>query len=464
MQNYEPLESVIVNNVNRAVANKKLNLELLLTQMEENFMRLGFRRQPEDKTGIENILIVRLDNIGDFLLTVPAIRELRMNYPNAFITLVVRSHVRPIAELCPYVNEVLPFEYVLKSSNLIEFVMYASDFSSRYLWRRHYDLGFAFRYWGDAWHLISILLLYFGGVNQRVAYLLDAIKQYTNSMLPKEQNISYLFLTHPILNPKEIIQDCARSLYLIKAVGLTVSNTDLEFWYTLGDLYQAQNLLKGFSPNRVKVAVGLGATHLARRYPVEKYLVALKKIVEKGVSLVLLGGPTEIKDAQFLEDNLPKEFVKNLVKYQPDWRVTAAIISQTDMYLGNDTGTQHIAAALKKPVIVLSRVAEDRKEIFPDEPTEVDIYYPWQTESIIVQPKHQMGDCAVTPHYSGCDVQAPHCITQINPKDIVAAFDEMIKVLLSAHSYSKLVIRFRNRNSFQIKSGEIIEKRRLQPA
>ena len=131
MQNYEPLKKVLVDNVSQALKDNGLNLRVLLPQMEENFVRLGFRRQPEDKTGVENILIIRLDNIGDFLLTVPAIREIRMNYPNAFITLAVRSHVRPIAELCPYVNEVLPFEYVLKSSNLIEFVMYASNFSSR---------------------------------------------------------------------------------------------------------------------------------------------------------------------------------------------------------------------------------------------------------------------------------------------------------------------------------------------
>ena len=281
--------------------------------------------------------------------------------------------------------------------------------------------------------MMSMLLLYFSGANQRVAYLIDAIKQYKDEMLPKNRNMSYVFLTHPILNPKEIMHDCARSLYLIKAVGLKIHQTDLEFWYTRGDFYQAKNLLEDFSPNRVKVAVGLGATHLARRYPIEKYLIALKKIVEKGASLVLLGGPTEIEDAQFLEDNLPKEFVKNLVPVQTGWIVDAAIISQTDMYLGNDTGTQHIAAALKKPVIVLSRVAEDRKEIFPDEPTELDIYYPWQTPSIIVQPKHQMGDCATTPHYSGCDVKAPHCITQINPKNIVAAFDEMYALIKTSN-------------------------------
>ena len=70
--------------------------------MEEEFVRQGYR---EDKpSGVENILIFRLDYMGDFILSTPAIRE---NYPSAFITLVVNKAVYPMAEICPYVNEVI---------------------------------------------------------------------------------------------------------------------------------------------------------------------------------------------------------------------------------------------------------------------------------------------------------------------------------------------------------------------
>ena len=424
-EDYIQLEKFVADTINQSVAQKSFSFDNFLYQMEENFTRLGFRENLESKSGVESILLVRLDNIGDFLCTVPAIREVRKNYPNAYITLVVRSHVYPIAELCPYVNEVLPFDKILRTGDLLEFVVHATDFSRRYLWKRNYDLSFAFRYWEDGWHLMAMFLLYMSGATQRVAYLIDAIRTYTNNLLPKEQNLSYALLTHPILNPKEIIHDCARSLYLLKALGLTIQQTDIEFWYSRDDLRQAKKLLGDFAPNRLKVAVGLGATHLARRYPIEKYLAALRDILKKGAAIILLGGPTELEGAKFLEENLRSKFVKNIAQFQPNWRVTSGIISLTDMYLGNDTGTQHIAAALKKPIVMLTRIAEDRKKVFPDEPTELEIYYPWQTPSIIVQPKHQLGDCATTPHYSGCDVKAPHCITQIKPKDIVAAYEEM---------------------------------------
>ena len=69
------------------------------------FGRLGYR----DFAGVKNILIVRLDVIGDMILTSGFIREVRANFPQAKITLVVSPLVYPIVELCPYVDEILIF-------------------------------------------------------------------------------------------------------------------------------------------------------------------------------------------------------------------------------------------------------------------------------------------------------------------------------------------------------------------
>ena len=69
--------------------------------------------------GIEHILLVRLDAVGDFILTTPAIRAVRENYPNAHITLVVRNHVYSLAELCPYVNEVIGFDVNFFNGNFV---------------------------------------------------------------------------------------------------------------------------------------------------------------------------------------------------------------------------------------------------------------------------------------------------------------------------------------------------------
>jgi len=60
-----------------------------------------------DMAGIKRVLVVRLDQIGDVVMTTPFLRELRGNLPNAWITLVVNPSILNLVENCPYVDEVL---------------------------------------------------------------------------------------------------------------------------------------------------------------------------------------------------------------------------------------------------------------------------------------------------------------------------------------------------------------------
>ncbi len=63
-----------------------------------------------DLCGMRRVLVVRLDEIGDVVMTTPFLRELRRNLPQAWITLVVKPAVHNLVELCPYANLVMPEE------------------------------------------------------------------------------------------------------------------------------------------------------------------------------------------------------------------------------------------------------------------------------------------------------------------------------------------------------------------
>lgn len=219
---------------------------------------------------------------------------------------------------------------------------------------------------------------------------------------------------------------------MLKAFGLKVENFELELWYTREDYYQAKNLLKDFDADTMKIAVGIGAGHPARHYPIEKYLEALKKIVEKNVTFFIFGGPAESEDAKFLQDNLPAERVKNLVALNLSWRVTAALVAQTDLYLGNDTGVAHCAAISHIPAIKLMPEAQDREFVFERGLSQYAQYYPWQTTAMILRPEHPLDGCKDIYCYSGCNEKKPHCITQIDPYDIVRAFNEMVHFMYTS--------------------------------
>ena len=413
---YNDFIEIFYESLKQTNATGNFDSENFLAKMEEKFTELGFRDEVHNKGTVENILILRCDAIGDFILNSAAIRELRKNYPRAHITLVVRERVYPLAEFCPYVNEILTFDI---SDNEIETMARSVEFAEKYLWDKHFDLGISFRYWTN---FSESLLLYLSGARIRLGYFMLANGIYLNKDFPLEKDWR---LTHPVQQPKEVVHDVARDLYLLKDFGLKIENTELELWYTRQDYYQAKNLLQEFSDDTLKISVGIGAGHPARRYPVEKYLEAFKKIAQKDVAFFIFGGDTEAEDAKFLQDNLPKDQVKNLVELKLSWRVTAALVAQTDLYLGNDTGVAHCAAISHIPTIKLMPEAKDREFVCDRGLSQVAQYYPWQTAAIVLRPEHPLEGCKDTLCYSGCAEKKPHCITQIEPDEIITAFNEM---------------------------------------
>src|SRR5262245_2817454 len=65
---------------------------------------------------IRSILLVKLDHLGDVLLTIPVMRRLREIFPEARITALVGSWARPLLELEPCIDEVLTYDFFLASS------------------------------------------------------------------------------------------------------------------------------------------------------------------------------------------------------------------------------------------------------------------------------------------------------------------------------------------------------------
>ena len=217
--------------------------------------------------------------------------------------------------------------------------------------------------------------------------------------------------------------------YLLATNGLKVNQTHLELWFSEADARRAKELLEELPPDCKKIILGIGAGAPGRKYPPEKLLVALKELLKKNFAFVIVGGKSEFEAANFLEKNLPPEKILNLVG-QTTLRETEAVIAQSDLYLGNDTGVMHMSAAAHLPVIAIRREARDRDDIVPRFFNDIYKFPPYQTKAIILRPAHALGECAKLPPFIGaCLHKEPHCITQITPQEIVAAVEQMEREL-----------------------------------
>lgn len=394
-----------------------------LIEIEQKFHETGYR--DKDSSSVENILIVRIDAIGDQILTSGFIREVRKNFPHARITLLVNPTVYPIVELCPYVNEVLSLDKNELRVDLPIMLERIAVFCRDNLWRKNFSIAFSPRWSSDT--MPEVFTVYLSGALERIGYGTNPFKSWMNEIPAETVELDNFLLTKNIVTPRNVISDVKKNFYLLTAAGFQVTKTHMELWYSMEDFQRAKLLLEDLPPSAKKIILGIGASAPTKKYPVDKLLVALKNLLSrKDLVFIIVGAKSEANEAEFLEKNLPRGKVLNLAG-KTTLRETAAVISQTDFYIGNDTGVLHMAATAHIPLIGIYRGAVDRDNISPAILNEYKRFPPYNTKAIALRPEHPLDDCATSPPVFGfCrHSNIPHCITQIPPRAIVEAFEKL---------------------------------------
>ena len=398
----------------RLIEDKKFIVRDFIAFMEQNFSAAGYRTPP--KVGEQqNILIIHDAGIGDFVLHSGAIREIRRLYPTAHITLVVNSGSVPLAESCPYIDKIVTFEN--GQPDFAKMFQSMIRMATKILTRR-IDICFAFVH--RAW---TPFLVYMSGARIRIAH---NVKEIDDAYLfsrknPLLQSLDF-FATDFVpmfINGSHMVD--ANFSPLDTLMKIPVANRELEVWYTPLDLAVAKEFLK--TARQPIYALSMGGIEFMKHYPPELYAELLKMILaeESTATFVIVGGgKADLNSAQILRKTLGEEiFSTNIIDLtnRITFRQTAAILSLCDMYIGNDTGAMHIAAACKCPVLEPNCFAADLPKNNLDY---VRLFSPYRVPSVVVQPKTALDGCKVTEPYDsmGCRVNKPHCITQIAPQTL----------------------------------------------
>lgn len=395
----------------------RFDLKKFYTAMESAFKRNGFREQSDSYT--PSILVAYIGRVGDNILTTPMLRELRRNYPKSHITYVTTPAVYSIMELCPYVDEVLQIPYLSSmydDSFILQTILHLAH---EQLWKHRYDICILPQWPSD--NRPSRLLAYLSGARERWGYSDTAQKIYAPlNIVPTDE--LYL-LNHAICNPPEVIHEADRYLYMLEAMGMSVTERHAELWLSSEDRKKAGKYLTSLhhSTEDILIAMSTGAGDNSRQYPNEKWLTAMKEIITLGGRFVLIGGPLEVADGKFLEENLPEGTVLNLTG-KTTLRESVAIIEASDLFMGNDSGMMHAAAACQRPIIAVYREALDKEPIATGLLSEFRRFEPYMANYIALRPEHALGDCQKAFCYGGCQSLKAHCICQVEPNEIVEAF------------------------------------------
>lgn len=279
---------------------------------------------------IKRILVIKWGALGDIVMSTPAIRALRENYPYAKITILSNELMK---EILPqgFLNDELILintkggkidEPILKQLGLI-----------RQLRKRKFDLAVNLRWTSERCAMIA----YLSGAKQRV------------SSGPK--NVMRLY-TIKVDAPSGRYHEIRRNLDIVRALDLTVDNENPILYISERDQEFADNFFARNSLDKSNTfCVHPGASKPVRAWMPERFREIAKRMVEQfGAQVIVTRGKGEEKLAHQVADGLDKAVVCESTN---SIGILAAIIKNSKMFFSNCTGPMNVAVAVGTPVVAL---------------------------------------------------------------------------------------------------------------
>lgn len=331
-----------------------------------------------------HILIVKLDEIGDFVLSTPFLRAMRRSAPHANLTLVVNPAVYNLAETCPYVDRVVVYDGNTRGLSAWQLRRHwrAWRLSREKLSRPRPDAAILPRWGEDAYH--ATILAAFCRPGALVAYS----EQTTQAKRIMNRGVDRL-LTHPV-PPLSYGHEVEHNLALVEHFGGTVEHNNLELWPDESDRTFAVTCL----PLGARyVALAPGAADPLRRWPAERFAaLAIWLSTRHGLTPVVVGSATDPDIGGIID-----------LRGRTTLRQAVAVLVRCSFFVGNDSGLKHLAAAAGIPVVELSAF---RRGGDPNHGNSPARFHAWGVPTRLLQPEPSLGDPLAIEDISLADTQS----------------------------------------------------------
>ncbi|MBN2362602.1 glycosyltransferase family 9 protein [candidate division WOR-3 bacterium] len=302
----------------------------------------------------EKIIFSIWPGLGDILFSTPSLRILRKKKPEARITVISLwgGAGRKLLELNPYIDDVI-------FSGPKEIFQLAKR-----LKRENFDLGIE-QSFPVCWFFKLINVKKSVSFADNLFWWLGHFSDKKNALLHASEQ--YLLAIDKIDGKK--LRDG-------KGYDLFLSEDEKN---------RAKEILKDFE-GKIKIAVHPGARcNKNKRWDINKIIDVLHRIAEMyDCVIITIGGAEDKKNASLIESALKHKNV-NLVG-KTNLRETAAVFSESDLYLGHDSGPTHLASIFS-PVVAIFASSNPAN------------FRPLTEKAVIVRPKTRCSPCFHFPGY-----------------------------------------------------------------
>jgi lipopolysaccharide heptosyltransferase II len=293
---------------------------------------------PPEWRAARRILAVRLDNLGDVLVTSPALRAIKESLPGAELTLLAGPGGAQVGRLNPFVDRVMTYQAPwMDPWQRLPFDPARERRAIAALRARGFDAAVIFTSFRQS-PLPAAYLCYLAGVPLRLGATFDG----AGSLLTTRHK-----------HVEGPVHEVERNLELVGVAGLVASADDLVLRVPDAARARVRARLRAIGRRGGPLVVlHPGCTMPARTYPWEQFADAADLMVEAlGATVVLTGSADELPLVEQICGHMrrPARSLAGALSL-PE---LCALVDEADLVVTNNTGPMHIAAAVKTPVVAL---------------------------------------------------------------------------------------------------------------
>uniref|UniRef100_UPI00405606C7 lipopolysaccharide heptosyltransferase II n=1 Tax=Candidatus Electronema sp. TaxID=2698783 RepID=UPI00405606C7 len=275
-------------------------------------------------------ILVRSTNwIGDAVMTTPAARSIRRNFPNAQITLLALPWVADVFAACPHVDRILLYDKQGRHYGLQGKLRLAAE-----LRVEKFDLAILLQNAFEA-----ALIAWLARIPARAGYSTDG---------------RGLLLTHSVRKHPEIGKKHQVHYYqeMLAGLGLGLEEDTPELFLAPAAAQEADALIAQALRGEKAPVIGLnpGAAYgPAKRWPIAKYAALAKALAAATGGLIVVFGTKA--DQQAATEIAAAAGGRTLdLTGKTSLALALACIARCDVFVTNDSGLMHVAAALNTPL------------------------------------------------------------------------------------------------------------------
>jgi len=346
------------------------------------------------------VLIVRLDNLGDVLVTTPAIHAVRQALPEAQITLLASPVGAQAGRLNPDIDDVIEYQapwmdpwHQLPLDPAREQAMIARISDGRF------DGAIIFTSFRQS-PLPAAYLCYLANIPLRVAASLDG----PGSLLTTRHK-----------HPERMMHEVERGLDLVGAIGMGTDDHRLRLVIPndARDEALAALAMRHVDRSRPLIVVHPGCSMPARTYAWERFALVAQHLVEQDAATIILTG---VEQERALTERvrqqvagMARESVFSLAG-ELSFPGLCAMIETADLTITNNTGPMHVSAAAGTPVVALFALTNPPEQ-----------WGPWQVPHRLLNYDVPCRIC-----YSRVCPFDHECLSLVTPAEVVAAARELL--------------------------------------